>query len=267
VLVIFGGAFLITPGFITAGNFANILATMLPLLLAALGQTVVLIAGGIDLSTSAIIGLTSIVGAMVMNDDTGWLARSPLAAIAGVAAMVGLGAMVGAFNGLGVTRGRMPPFMVTLASMMGFSGLALATSIAALVNGTLCVVMLRAQLDGIGGRALIVSLLKVAAASAAMSAVVVTVNRLLYEFTSEGERVSEIGVGVPYALTGLGTIGQAKAIAVRGSTGEVFVADAASDTLKVYGPREVFPDVTTGSASSIQRDSVEVGGQDILPGS
>jgi len=113
-----------TPGFITAGNFANILATMLPLLLAALGQTVVLIAGGIDLSTSAIIGLTSIVGAMVMNDDTGWLARSPLAAIAGVAAMVGLGAMVGAFNGLGVTRGRMPPFMVTLASMMGFSGLA-----------------------------------------------------------------------------------------------------------------------------------------------
>jgi len=81
------------------------------------------------------------------------------------------------------------------------------------------------------------------------------------EFTSEGERVSEIGVGVPYALTGLGTIGQAKAIAVRGSTGEVFVADAATDTLKVYGPREVFPDVTTGSASSIQRDSVEVGGQ------
>jgi len=79
-----------------------------------------------------------------------------------------------------------------LVRAMGFSGLALATSIAALVNGTLCVVMLRAQLDGIGGRALIVSLVKVAAASAAMSAVVVTVNGLLYEFTSEGGTLQQL---------------------------------------------------------------------------
>lgn len=81
------------------------------------------------------------------------------------------------------------------------------------------------------------------------------------EFTSEGERVSEIGAGAPYVLTGLGTIGQARAIAVRGSTGEVFVVDAATETLKVYGPRGVFPDVTTGSASSISRTSAQLGGQ------
>ena len=98
-----------------------------------------------------------------------------------------------------------------LVREMGFSGLALATSIAALVNGTLCVVMLRAQLDGIGGRALIVSLLKVAAASAAMSAVVVTVNRLLYEFTSEGGTLQQF---VALAVTiGAGLI--ALAIAAR----------------------------------------------------
>lgn len=113
-----------TPGFLSTENFANILATLLPLLIVALGQTVVLIAGGIDLSATAVIGLTSIVGAVAMNDETGWLARRSLAAPLGVVIMLGLGGAVGAFNGFAVARGRMPPFMVTLASMMGFSGLA-----------------------------------------------------------------------------------------------------------------------------------------------
>ena len=81
---------------------------------------------------------------------------------------------------------------VILVRAMGFSGLALATSIAALVNGTLCIALLRAQLDGIGGRTLIVALSKVAAASAAMSAVVITVNRLLYEFTSDGGTLQQL---------------------------------------------------------------------------
>lgn len=113
-----------TPGFATPGNAANILATLLPLLLVALGQTLVLITGGIDLSVTSVIGLTSIVGAMAINNDTGWLAGSPLAAPVGVLVMVALGAAVGAGNGLAVARLRMPPFIVTLASMMAFSGLA-----------------------------------------------------------------------------------------------------------------------------------------------
>jgi len=52
------------------------------------------------------------------------MAGSPLAAPAGVAVMMLIGVGVGAFNGAAVALGRMPPFMVTLASMMGFSGLA-----------------------------------------------------------------------------------------------------------------------------------------------
>jgi ribose/xylose/arabinose/galactoside ABC-type transport system permease subunit len=113
-----------TPGFLSVGNFLNLLATLLPLLIAALGQTIVLISGGIDLSVTAVIGLTSIVGALTMNDETGSLARQPLAAPGGVAVMLVVGAAVGAFNGFAIARGRMPPFIVTLASMMGFSGLA-----------------------------------------------------------------------------------------------------------------------------------------------
>jgi ribose/xylose/arabinose/galactoside ABC-type transport system permease subunit len=113
-----------TPGFLSAGNWANILAAMLPLLIVALGQTIVLITGGIDLSVTAIIGLASIIGALAMNEETGWLARHPLAAPVAFLLMLSVGGAVGAFNGLAIARGRMPPFMVTLASMMGFSGLA-----------------------------------------------------------------------------------------------------------------------------------------------
>jgi ribose transport system permease protein len=113
-----------TPGFLTAENGVNIVAAMLPLLIVALGQTLVLITGGIDLSATAVIGLASVGGALAMNEDTGWFAHQPFAAVAGVCMMLAAGTVVGAFNGLAVARGRMPPFMVTLASMMGFSGFA-----------------------------------------------------------------------------------------------------------------------------------------------
>jgi hypothetical protein len=84
------------------------------------------------------------------------------------------------------------------------------------------------------------------------------------EFTSEGERVGEIGAGAPYALTGEGTIGRSMGIAVRGSTGQVFVADAGSETLKVYGPKGTFPDLTTGDASTLRRTSASLSG-DVEP--
>jgi ribose transport system permease protein len=114
----------IAPGFLSVENFGNVLATLLPLLVVALGQTIVLIGGGIDLSVTAVIGLASVTGALAMNEDTGWLAHRGLAAPAGIAVMLAIGAAVGACNGLSVARGRMPPFMVTLATMTGFSGLA-----------------------------------------------------------------------------------------------------------------------------------------------
>jgi ribose/xylose/arabinose/galactoside ABC-type transport system permease subunit len=113
-----------TPGFTSRGNFANILATLLPLFIVAVGQTIVLITGGIDLSVTSIIGLASVTGAAVMNGDAGWLAGSPLAVPAAIAAMLLVGALIGLLNGAAITQFRMPPFIVTLTSMMFFSGLA-----------------------------------------------------------------------------------------------------------------------------------------------
>ncbi|MEK7677189.1 MAG: ABC transporter permease [Verrucomicrobiota bacterium] len=113
-----------TPGFATPDNFANILATLLPLFMVAVGQTVVLITGGIDLSVTSIIALTSVTGAAAMSNDHGWLAGSPFAVPVGILLMLLVGALVGLLNGVAITRFRMPPFIVTLTAMMFFSGLA-----------------------------------------------------------------------------------------------------------------------------------------------
>lgn len=114
-----------TPGLISADNFGNVLANLLPLLVVAVGQTLVLISGGIDLSATSTIALTSVVGGMVMNSNNGWLATNPVAAVVAILVMLLLGALIGGCNGVAVTKLRMPAFMVTLTTMMFVSGLAI----------------------------------------------------------------------------------------------------------------------------------------------
>jgi ribose/xylose/arabinose/galactoside ABC-type transport system permease subunit len=123
-LVYFAALAPFAEGFASAGNFSNILLTLLPLFLLALGQTVVLITAGIDLSVTATVALTSVIGGMVMSGDNGWLANSPVAGPAGIAAMIATGALVGLLNGWAVALLRMPPFIVTLTTMMFVGGFA-----------------------------------------------------------------------------------------------------------------------------------------------
>ena len=138
-----------TPGFFTADNAANIIATLLPLFVVALGQTLVLISGGIDLSVTSTIGLCSVVGALIMNASTGWLAGNALALPSGILAMLLVGAFVGGFNGFAVARLAMPPFIVTLAAMMGFSGLAIWLTSSNTIN------QLPSAFNALGGNTLV----------------------------------------------------------------------------------------------------------------
>jgi ribose/xylose/arabinose/galactoside ABC-type transport system permease subunit len=103
---------------------ANILSDMMPLLIVALGQTIVLIIGGIDLSVTATISFASVVGASVMTLSDGYV-TGPLGMPAGLLAMLGVGLLIGLINGLSVTRLNMPPFVVTLATTTFFSGSAI----------------------------------------------------------------------------------------------------------------------------------------------
>ena len=113
-----------TPGFTSPNNLWNILISCLPLLLLATGQTLVLITGGIDLSVTAIIGLSSVVGALVMGGDAGWLRGNPAATPVALGAILATGALIGFFNGTCIAWLRMPAFMVTLTTAMFFNGLA-----------------------------------------------------------------------------------------------------------------------------------------------
>lgn len=113
-----------TPGFLEKGNLVNLLVTLAPLFLVALGQMFVLIVGGIDLSITGIIGLVSIVGASVMTSHQHWLASPLLAILVGLSSMLLLGCAAGSLNGFAVTVLGMPPFIVTLSGMMFFTGLA-----------------------------------------------------------------------------------------------------------------------------------------------
>lgn len=113
-----------TPGFASSANLNNLLLTFLPLLVVALGQTVVMISGGIDLSVTSSMALASITGAAIMTQQGSWLAGSPLASPIAILCMLLVGAAVGLMNGISVSRLRMPPFIVTLTSMIFFSGLA-----------------------------------------------------------------------------------------------------------------------------------------------
>jgi putative peptidoglycan lipid II flippase len=88
---------------------------------------------------------------------------------------------------------------VMLVQVMGFRGLALATSASALVNAALCLFFLRAQLGGIGGERLGVAFIKITLASGVMTAVVIGVNRGVSAFVSGTDVVSE-GVALASAI-------------------------------------------------------------------
>jgi ribose/xylose/arabinose/galactoside ABC-type transport system permease subunit len=116
-------------------NLANLLSALLPLLIVAAGQLLVLLTGGIDLSQTATIALASVTGAWVMNANDGWLAGHPLAVPAALLTMLLAGAAVGLFNGLAVARLGLPAFIVTLTSMMFVSGLAVFLTRSRNING------------------------------------------------------------------------------------------------------------------------------------
>ncbi len=116
---------LIIPGFFSANNSWNLVYNFIPLMIIAVGQTFVILTAGIDLSVTSIVAVTSVVGAYLMSADTSIIENTSLTLILGIACMLIAGAVIGAFNGIAVAKLKMPAFMVTLTSLMFFSGLAI----------------------------------------------------------------------------------------------------------------------------------------------
>ncbi len=107
-----------TPNFLATDNFQNIALQAAVLSIVAIGSTVVILTGGIDLSPGSMIALLTMLLASLMKLD-GWsLVFAILAVLAG-------GAALGAINGFFVAYLKIPAFIVTLAALSAFKGLAL----------------------------------------------------------------------------------------------------------------------------------------------
>jgi ribose/xylose/arabinose/galactoside ABC-type transport system permease subunit len=105
------------PVFFSAQNLLNILQAVAVVGIAAIGATLVIISGNLDLSVGSIISLGGLVSAIAMV----WGVPFEAATLIGVAT----GAVAGAINGLIVTLGRVNSFIVTLGTSSALAGLAL----------------------------------------------------------------------------------------------------------------------------------------------
>lgn len=100
------------PVFLNGSNLYNLLNNSLVVMILAMGMTVVLVSGGIDLSMGTTMALCAGVAAAVMNFG--------LPLFAALLAALAMGALVGLGNGLLITRLGLPDFIATLA-MLGFA--------------------------------------------------------------------------------------------------------------------------------------------------
>jgi ribose transport system permease protein len=107
--------------FFSSGVFANILLDWAPLTLIAVGETFVIISGGIDLSVGAVTGFSGIIAAFVMRDLTQMMWGETATLLIGVLVTVLVGAGLGLINGLLITVTRLVPFVATLV-MLGAAG-------------------------------------------------------------------------------------------------------------------------------------------------
>ncbi len=109
--------------FLTASNLSNIADQIGVIALVAIGMTLVILTGGIDLSVGSLVALSAVTMAWLVQRWGGVEAGTPALLGAGLAAIVLCG-IVGSFSGFMITRFRIPPFIATLAMMQVASGMA-----------------------------------------------------------------------------------------------------------------------------------------------
>lgn len=120
LLLLSGALAIYVPAFRTVENFRNIGFQTAVIVLLAVGQTLVIIAGGIDLSIGSLLALVGVVTALML--------QRKVHVFGAVCAGLFVSLVCGAINGWLVTKGRIPAFIATLGMMGVARGLALVLS-------------------------------------------------------------------------------------------------------------------------------------------
>jgi rhamnose transport system permease protein len=110
IAMLVGTLAIVAPGFLARDNLVDLALANMPVLLAALGMTLVILAGQIDISTGSVFAIAAVASGVLAK------AGLPLPLVA--AAACGVGALLGALNGALVAYVRIPSIVVTLATMV-----------------------------------------------------------------------------------------------------------------------------------------------------
>ncbi|TPK81988.1 MULTISPECIES: ABC transporter permease [unclassified Mesorhizobium] len=108
---------LATSSFASANNISNLLRQGSMIAILAVGQTFVIITGGIDLSVGAVVGFATVIAAMLINAGVPVFLAILLTLLVGVA--------IGLFHGFGIVKMGLPPFIITLATLTSLRGIGL----------------------------------------------------------------------------------------------------------------------------------------------
>lgn len=109
-------AAVISPNFLRPANIVNVVRSVSLNGIIAMGMTFVVLTGGVDLSVGSIVGVVAVACAMLLQRGV-----SPVITVA-AGLMIGIG--LGLINGIGVTVGRLAPFIMTLGTMTALRGVA-----------------------------------------------------------------------------------------------------------------------------------------------
>jgi ribose transport system permease protein len=113
-------------GFFVPTNLIDVVRNASNLMIISIGQAIVLIVGGFDLSVGAVVALASVTSALVMGTLSPIMPDHPYLVVSlGILAALVAGSLIGLVNGLCVSLLKVSPFMVTLGTMMIAGGIAL----------------------------------------------------------------------------------------------------------------------------------------------
>ena len=107
---------ILSPAFLKPENIANVLTQAAPLGIVVLGQTLVLLVGGVDLSVASVMATSAVIA-------TGFSATDNALVPVIFVAAIGLGVVVGVVNGVLVAKRDVSPFLATLATTIVLQGL------------------------------------------------------------------------------------------------------------------------------------------------
>ncbi|MBT9246231.1 ABC transporter permease (plasmid) [Gemmobacter fulvus] len=113
--------------FLSSLNIFNVARQSTFLIIIAMGQAVVLLTAGLDLSVGAVVGFAGVVTALILKSmGLAFPEATALVFATAIAGGIAAGLVVGLINGIGVALLNVPPFMMTLGTMTSLVGVALS---------------------------------------------------------------------------------------------------------------------------------------------